>query len=133
PAGEDPGERGRVPQRRPAPATVHRGPGAGDPRQDRQGARGPLPADPRRGRGQVRPPEVVTSTEGNFVMPARVLDAGTEEYLRNIREGIRQGRFPVRVFNDQQIYDLEQERLFSRAWCFLAHESEIPSPGDYVT
>jgi len=65
-------------------------------------------------------------------MSPRVLEAGTEEYLRKVREGIRQGRFPVRAFNDQEIYDLEQERLFSRAWCFLAHESEIPAPGDYV-
>ena len=53
--------------------------------------------------------------------------------LRDIRKGIGEGRFPARVFNDQQIYELEQERLFARAWCFLAHESEVPSPGDYVT
>ena len=49
--------------------------------------------------------------------------------LRDIRKGIGEGRFPARVFNDQQIYELEQERLFARAWCFLAHESEVPSPG----
>jgi len=53
--------------------------------------------------------------------------------LQQIREGIKHGKFPVRAFNDEEIYQLEQERLFSKAWCFLAHESEIPSPGDYVT
>ena len=53
--------------------------------------------------------------------------------VEDIREGIQHGRFPARVFNDQEIYDLEQERLFYRTWCFLAHETEIPSPGDYVT
>src|SRR5690606_34279023 len=131
PAGEDPGQRGRIPPRRPVPATVHRGSRTGDPRQDRQGTRRPLQAGPRRGRGQVRP-AVEVGTEGELAMSPRVLEAGTEEYLRKVREGIRQGRFPVRAFNDQEIYDLEQERLFSRAWCFLAHESEIPAPGDYV-
>ena len=28
--------------------------------------------------------------------------------------------------------ELERDRLFGAAWVFLAHESEIPSPGDYV-
>lgn len=51
----------------------------------------------------------------------------------DIRNGLADGRFPARVFNDQQIFDLEQDRVFGRAWCFLAHESEIPQPGDYVT
>lgn len=50
-----------------------------------------------------------------------------------MRKGIEEGRLPIRVFNDQQIFDLEQKRLFSRTWCFLAHETEIPAPGDYVT
>ena len=43
--------------------------------------------------------------------------------------GIAEGRFPARAFNDQPIYDSEQDRLFSRAWCFLAHEIGDPLPG----
>lgn len=54
-------------------------------------------------------------------------------WVQRTRQGIVEGRFPARAFNDQAVFDLEQTRLFSRAWCFLAHESEIPSPGDYVT
>jgi phenylpropionate dioxygenase-like ring-hydroxylating dioxygenase large terminal subunit len=56
-----------------------------------------------------------------------------EDWVTRVRTGIGEGRFPARAFNSQEVYDLEQRRLFSRAWCFLAHESEIPSPGDYVT
>lgn len=61
------------------------------------------------------------------------VDASVEEYLLQVRQGIDEGRFPARMFNDQTIFDIEQDRLFSKAWCFLAHESEIPAPGDYVT
>jgi len=54
-------------------------------------------------------------------------------WVQQTRQGIVEGRFPARAFNDQAVFDLEQKNLFSRAWCFLAHESEIPSAGDYVT
>jgi nitrite reductase/ring-hydroxylating ferredoxin subunit len=56
-----------------------------------------------------------------------------DELLERARTSIPAGRVPARIFNDAAIYELEQERLFSRAWMFLAHESEIPSNGDYVT
>ncbi len=59
--------------------------------------------------------------------------SGIGGLLRAMRDGIPNGRVPARIFNDEDVYQLEVERLFSRAWMFLAHESEVPSPGDYVT
>ncbi len=49
-----------------------------------------------------------------------------------VLDDVRRGMIPAHIYNDQEIFDLEKERLFSRAWLFVAHESEIPRPGDYV-
>jgi len=49
-----------------------------------------------------------------------------------IAEDLRRGMLPPRVFNDQEIYQRELERIFAKCWVFVGHESEIPSPGDYV-
>ena len=45
---------------------------------------------------------------------------------------VRRGFIPAHIYNDPEIFALERDRLFSQAWVFLAHESEIPAPGDYV-
>lgn len=37
------------------------------------------------------------------------------------------------VYTRQDIFDAEMKRIFGAGWVFLAHESEIPEPGDYVT
>jgi phenylpropionate dioxygenase-like ring-hydroxylating dioxygenase large terminal subunit len=51
---------------------------------------------------------------------------------RHVFDNVRRGMIPAHIYNDKEIFALEKERLFSRAWVFVAHESEIPQDGDYV-
>jgi benzoate/toluate 1,2-dioxygenase subunit alpha len=37
------------------------------------------------------------------------------------------------VYLDQEVFDLEMERLFHRTWVYLGHTSQVPNPGDYLT
>ncbi len=52
--------------------------------------------------------------------------------LPEVLADVRRGLVPARIYNDAEIFAFERDRLFSSAWMFLAHESEIPAPGDYV-
>lgn len=42
-------------------------------------------------------------------------------------------RVNTRIYRDATIFARELSRVFARTWVFLAHESEIPSGGDYKT
>lgn len=37
------------------------------------------------------------------------------------------------IFTDPQIFEDEIDRIFTRGWVYVAHTSEVPEPGDYVT
>ncbi|WP_102346439.1 aromatic ring-hydroxylating oxygenase subunit alpha [Bacillus sp. Marseille-P3661] len=56
----------------------------------------------------------------------------TQTLLEKTKDLSLKGRVPAGIFNNEEIYQLERERIFSRCWIFLAHETEIPEPGDYV-
>ncbi|WP_340149039.1 aromatic ring-hydroxylating dioxygenase subunit alpha [uncultured Sneathiella sp.] len=38
-----------------------------------------------------------------------------------------------RIYWDQDIFDEEQEKIFSKIWKFVCHESELPEPYDFRT
>jgi phenylpropionate dioxygenase-like ring-hydroxylating dioxygenase large terminal subunit len=52
--------------------------------------------------------------------------------LERLVEEVRQGWIPAAIYSDPEVFAAEVERVFGRAWVFLAHESEVPEPGDYV-
>ena len=40
---------------------------------------------------------------------------------------IEKGTVDRRIFSAQDIYELELERIFARAWNFMAHDSRSPT------
>ena len=38
-----------------------------------------------------------------------------------------------RIFTDEDIFELEMKHIFEGNWIYLAHESQVPEPGDYFT
>ena len=46
---------------------------------------------------------------------------------------VQRGLVSRDIFVNDDVCRLEMERIFGRAWIFLAHETEILSPGDFVS
>jgi benzoate/toluate 1,2-dioxygenase subunit alpha len=51
----------------------------------------------------------------------------------NLEELVQDSRVHRRIYLEQEIFELEMERIFERNWVFLGHESEIAESGDYKT
>lgn len=46
---------------------------------------------------------------------------------------IRDSAVDRRVYVDPDVFELEMERIWGQAWIYVAHESQIPRPGDFFT
>lgn len=53
--------------------------------------------------------------------------------MTDVERLIEPGRVHRRVYTDPDVFELEMERLFGRAWLFVGHTSQVPKPGDYFT
>jgi phenylpropionate dioxygenase-like ring-hydroxylating dioxygenase large terminal subunit len=38
----------------------------------------------------------------------------------------------ARAYTDPEIFDLEMDRIFRRAWIFIGHDSQVPNSGDFI-
>lgn len=50
-----------------------------------------------------------------------------------VMKGPGKFRIHTRAYTDPDIFEMEMERIFSRTWVYVGHESEIPKPGNYKT
>ncbi|WP_367161133.1 aromatic ring-hydroxylating dioxygenase subunit alpha (plasmid) [Kozakia baliensis] len=37
------------------------------------------------------------------------------------------------IYSDPDLYDMEMDRIFMHNWIWVAHRSELPEPGDFIT
>jgi benzoate/toluate 1,2-dioxygenase alpha subunit len=58
---------------------------------------------------------------------------GTEEFASQIDEQSHSFRVRTSIYTDPGIFDAEMQRIFEDCWVYVAHESEVAQPGDYVT
>ena len=52
------------------------------------------------------------------------------EFLKSLIEPTRVHRD---VYTSEDIFALEMKRIWGRAWIYVGHESQVKSPGDYIT
>ena len=51
----------------------------------------------------------------------------------SIRGFVHPARVHRKVYTDPEIFALEVERIFGRAWNYVGHQSQVPNPGDFFS
>ena len=63
-------------------------------------------------------------------------DIDDPDYVGNlcqrVRDALDVGQLPVEVFNDEKLFKRETSALFTKAWIFVGHESEIANKNDFM-
>ncbi len=54
------------------------------------------------------------------------------DLLDRVEKDLESGLVTAHIFSDDAVFAAEMERIFTRSWVFVGHDSEIPKKGDYV-
>ena len=56
------------------------------------------------------------------------------EFANMVDDRVNDGIFRIdrRMYDEQAVFDAEMERIFEATWMYVAHESQIPRPGDFI-
>jgi phenylpropionate dioxygenase-like ring-hydroxylating dioxygenase large terminal subunit len=57
----------------------------------------------------------------------------TNHLKRPLAELVRDDRVHTSLYTDPALFEAEMDRIFKNTWVWVAHESEIPQPGNYKT
>ncbi len=57
----------------------------------------------------------------------------TTESRYNAMVKLREGKISREIFSSKEVFEEELEKVFTRAWLFVGHESQVPNPGDFFT
>jgi len=49
-----------------------------------------------------------------------------------IRDLVKTDRIHRDIYIDPELFELEMERIFGRAWIYVGHDSQVAKPGDYL-
>lgn len=50
-----------------------------------------------------------------------------------ISQLVEEARVHRSVYTDPEIFDLEMDRIWSRSWIYVGHESQVAKPGEFIT
>src|SRR5258708_23725375 len=70
--------------------------------------------------------------ESGFCLATETGERSMPSHL-NLEELVQETRVHRRIYLEQQIFDLEMERVFESNWVFVGHQDEIGAVGDYKT
>jgi len=62
---------------------------------------------------------------------ANIITARGDRSLASLIDG-KNGTVSRELYNNPDIFEQEQEQIYSRCWLFLGHESQLPNPGDFI-
>jgi phenylpropionate dioxygenase-like ring-hydroxylating dioxygenase large terminal subunit len=57
----------------------------------------------------------------------------TTSEIARLHELVREDRIHIDMYRNPRLFEQEMERIFGQTWVWVAHDSQLPDPGDFIT